>query len=264
MTTKGNATMTSELGVFPFGQPVKTLTQEDRTPKKVFVLGVYASAVHATWKDPDGKIIVQALAVASEPYIFWRGEDAVSYIPRIDPKAGSLTPASSNMNGPSGIALDELFLKPKGWNREDAWLCDIVPHSCCNQGQAKAIKNHYDPLIQKYGLQKATTQPVPDRLFNEERQAEILKELTNSQAKTIILLGDKPIEYFRKFFDDGQRTLSDFGETPEKYGKEHKVNIAGTAYEVLPLVHPRQASRLGAHSKKWYDLHMGWVGQRKG
>ena len=37
---------------FPFGETVKRLLQEDRTPKKVFVLGVYASAVHARWKKP--------------------------------------------------------------------------------------------------------------------------------------------------------------------------------------------------------------------
>ena len=35
---------------FPFGETVKPLAQLDRTPKKVFVLGVYASAVHARWK----------------------------------------------------------------------------------------------------------------------------------------------------------------------------------------------------------------------
>ena len=34
---------------FPFGEELKPLRQQDRTPKKVFVLGVYASAVHARW-----------------------------------------------------------------------------------------------------------------------------------------------------------------------------------------------------------------------
>lgn len=52
---------------FPFGQQVKKLIQEDRSPKSVFVLGVYASAVHARWIAPDGKTtVVTALAVASE------------------------------------------------------------------------------------------------------------------------------------------------------------------------------------------------------
>ena len=58
--------------LFPFGQKLHPLVQEDRTPKKVFVLGVYASAVHARWKK-DGQIVCQALAVASEPRIFWDG-----------------------------------------------------------------------------------------------------------------------------------------------------------------------------------------------
>ena len=34
---------------FPFGETVKPLVQEHRTPKKVFVLGVYENAVHARW-----------------------------------------------------------------------------------------------------------------------------------------------------------------------------------------------------------------------
>lgn len=58
---------------YPFGQTVRPLRQEDKSPKKVFVLGVYASAVHARWKK-DGKVICQALAVASEPHIFWDGD----------------------------------------------------------------------------------------------------------------------------------------------------------------------------------------------
>lgn len=33
--------------LFPFGQELHPLIQEDRTHKKVFVLGVYAGAVHA-------------------------------------------------------------------------------------------------------------------------------------------------------------------------------------------------------------------------
>ena len=55
--------------LFPFGQKLHPLIQADKSPKKIFVLGVYASAVHARWKS-DGRIICQALAVASEPRIF--------------------------------------------------------------------------------------------------------------------------------------------------------------------------------------------------
>ena len=68
--------------LFPFGQELHPLVQQDRSPKKVFVLGVYASAVHAKWKK-DGQIICQALAVASEPCIFWNGKDAKEIIDKI-------------------------------------------------------------------------------------------------------------------------------------------------------------------------------------
>ncbi len=61
---------------FPFGQKLLQVKQLDRSPKKAFVLGVYASAVHARWLDKKGKQIVSALAVASEPEIFWEGENA--------------------------------------------------------------------------------------------------------------------------------------------------------------------------------------------
>lgn len=97
---------------FPFGQPVRNVVQTDRTPKQVFLLGVYASAVHAKWVGKDNKLTVNALAVASEPYIFWRGEDSESIIRQIQilPELGKLLPASHQFHGPSGIALAELIL----------------------------------------------------------------------------------------------------------------------------------------------------------
>ena len=69
---------------YPFGEIVHPLIQQDRTPKKVFVLGVYASAVHARWKI-GSKTICPAMAVASEPRIFWDGnpEEAAEIISRI-------------------------------------------------------------------------------------------------------------------------------------------------------------------------------------
>jgi len=81
--------------LYPFGQQVHTLVQQDRTPKKVFVLGVYASAVHARWKK-DGKTICTALSVASEPRIFWDGniEEAKKIISKISipEEVGTLEP----------------------------------------------------------------------------------------------------------------------------------------------------------------------------
>jgi len=100
--------------VFPFGSQLQKVEQIDESPKKVFVLGVYASAVHAKWIGQDGKVKVNALAVASEPYIFWKGENAEKIIDKIPipEELGKLIPAYKRFNGPSGIALDELYLRP--------------------------------------------------------------------------------------------------------------------------------------------------------
>ena len=87
---------------YPFGQLILPLRQQDRTPKKVFVLGVYASAVHARWKQ-GSKIVCQALAVASEPRIFWDGnvEEAKAIISSIKMPdgIGHLEPAGAHLNG---------------------------------------------------------------------------------------------------------------------------------------------------------------------
>jgi hypothetical protein len=40
--------------IFPFGQKIKSLWQVVRAPRKVFILGVYASAVHAKWLNAKG------------------------------------------------------------------------------------------------------------------------------------------------------------------------------------------------------------------
>jgi hypothetical protein len=75
-----NISETVPNALFPFGQPLKLVKQQDRSPKKVFVLGVYASAIHAKWFSPDGKLLCIALAVASEPEIFWNGGNAAEII----------------------------------------------------------------------------------------------------------------------------------------------------------------------------------------
>mgnify|MGYP000866867592 CR=1 FL=1 len=254
----------SEKYYFPFGQELKKVEQNDRSPKKAFVLGVYASAVHARWIDKDGKQKVSALAVASEPEIFWRGENADSIIKKIEvpEDLGTLTvPTDPKLNGPSGRALDELFFKPLGLNRNTVWLCDLLPFSRVNENQRKAIEKYYNQeIIQKYKLTPATI-PLFDKkeLNSHSRRAEILKELEDSQAQTLILLGDLPIYWFLKFFDKGYSRLSQFGESMETYGKPHQRSINGRVYEVIPLCHPRQAGRLGSSSSKWGMLHDSWI-----
>lgn len=170
------------------------------------------------------------------------------------PSVGRLEPADA-LNGPSGRALDQCILQPLGVCRNDAWLCDLVPYSCANKNQARAIADRYAPLAGLHGLPEASIPSLPAELANDARKTAILEELRESQAKTLILLGDKPVQWFLKNFDARWGRLSDF----EGYGGLHSVQIDGMRLKVLPLVHPRQAGRLGSFSPKWYAAHAQWV-----
>jgi len=250
---------------FPFGERLHRLAQEDRRPKKVFVLGVYASAIHARWMK-DGTVICPALAVASEPRIFWDGNvnEAREIIGRIKIPAelGTLTPAGKNLNGPSAKVLDEQILTPLRFSREDAWLCDLLPESRINSGQKKAIERCYNKYIGQYGLKPVT---VPDRMSkfcDARRAAEILEELKESDARLLVLLGDIPIKQFLKTVADiPYSSLQEYVDL-YGYGNPTDVTIQGRTIKVLPLAHPRQIGALGTHSEKWYQMHQKWEKKR--
>lgn len=248
----------SSVGKFPFGQPVRRVVQEDRGAKCVFVLGAYASAVHARWVGPDGKTVVMALGVASEPCIFWRGDAAAEIIAKIDvPKeAGCLVPPAERLNGPSGRSLDEHYLDPLGIEREEAWLCDLVPHSCMNPSQGDAVRERYDPCARHLGLPASDWPAVPRVMADDARRQEILAELLESEAELLVTLGDPPLKWFGKAL--GTRpSVREYG-TGADYGVLHDIEVGGRAIRHLPLVHPRQAAGLGGHTVEWHEQHRLW------
>ncbi len=250
---------------YPFGQEVRRLVQEDQTPKKVFVLGVYASAVHARWIR-DGKTVCNALAVASEPRIFWDGnEDEARRIIgaiRIPEGVGELRLPQSNMNGPSAKALDEHILAPLGFTRQDAWLCDLLPESRLNPAQQKVIEERYNPLIERYGLNPVTVPHEDGKFCDELRRKEITSEILKSEAETLILLGDMPIrQYLRHVCELDFRNLREYAQK-NGYGTTLPVQIAGKKLNLLPLAHPRQISQLGRSSVAWYVAHRNWINDR--
>lgn len=248
-------------GSYPFGSPLRIVAQADRSPKRVFVLGVYASAVHAKWIGPDGKVLVKALVVANEPAIFWDGSGAdpiIASIP-VPPGAGRLESPGTLLNGPSGRALDTEILAPLGLGRADAWLCDLVPHTCLNASQDKAITRAYLPMMKKLSLPEVRLPRVPQRLADDARRAEVLGELASSRSDVLVLLGDEPIRHFLAVLLAGRRRrLSDFGKTRVTYGRLHEARIGGRVLQVLPLAHPRQIGALGTHVKEWRSLHGAW------
>ncbi len=250
---------------FPFGERLHRLVQEDKRPKKVFVLGVYASAVHARWMK-DGTVICPALAVASEPRIFWDGNEAeareIIVRIKIPAELGTLSPAGKNLNGPSAKVLDEQILAPLGFSRKDAWLCDLLPESRINSGQKKAIERCYNENIGKYHLNPVTVPERKSSFCDAQRAREILKEIEESDARLLVLLGDIPIKQFLKRVADIPYTSLQEYVDLYGYGNESDVIIGGRAMKVLPLAHPRQIGALGYHSNTWYQMHQEWEKNR--
>lgn len=246
---------------FPFGMPVERVEQVDLSPKRVFVLGVYSSAVHARWMLPEGRG-VRALAVASEPMIFWNGdpveaENIINAIP-LPPGCGRLVPAARQLNGPSGRSLDRDYLEPLGLKREDAWLCDLLPESRMNANQKEALSGDYADLVEAGKLSAATIPTVPSRYSDDARAAQVSHELEESKADVLITLGDLPLREFTSRFGTPRR-LAAFGRGESEYGRLHPLEIDGYSVRLLPLVHPRQAARLGGSSSAWTLLHAYWM-----
>lgn len=246
---------------FPFGEYVKRLEQQDKTPKEVFVLGVYASAVHARWIR-GGQTVCQALAVASEPYIFWDGDeseaDRIIRSIKIPGEVGTLVPPNKNLNGPSSKVLSENILKPLSVTRQQAWLCDLLPESRLNPNQLRVISEKYNPLIEAYGLNEVTVPPEDGKFCNDARCDEITNEILESRAKTIVLLGDIPIkQYLRKVCSLDFTDLRDYTKK-YGYGKPIRLKIADTTISVVPIAHPRQIGGLGRSNQFWFEEHRKW------
>lgn len=252
---------------FPFGQPIRPVAQTDRSRKRVFVLGVYASAVHAHWKDDQGRTLVRALAVASEPCIFWTGEGAADIIRAItfDPAAGSLESAGDLLNGPSGRTLDQRFLAPIGLTRSDAWLCDLLPESRLNQRQIDALQRaSYDGWVEKGVLPRVDYQAaaVPPDFLGSHRPEVIQAEIAAAEPEILVTLGDQPLkDLVGPLAGLGPRTLRSFGADPGTYGRLHPITLGGRRMMLLPLVHPRQAGALGRSTPEWRVAHDTWAEQ---
>jgi hypothetical protein len=73
----------------------------------------------------------------------------------------------------------------------------LTPKALSNLNQRNLINKFYEPVFEEYNLSKVT---IPkfyhSELNSEERRQDILGELFNSQAKTLILFGDLPIKLF--------------------------------------------------------------------
>lgn len=243
---------------FPFGRRhAATPPQRPSGKAEVFVVGVYASAVHAAWYGPEGGRLCQALAVAPEPWSFWDGEDAEErlqdIIAAMPLEAGRLVPARPQFNGPTGRALKEHYLEPLG--NPSSWITDLHPGYYVSEANAAAIEQHYKPLVEELGLPIAELPSRPPAVRpDQDRIDELEQEFLKSGAEVVVTLGNEPIPVL---FEEGRDRLS-MGD----YGRLEERRFLGRhAVQALHLVHPRQAAALGKSSKTWSRVHADWVQQ---
>jgi hypothetical protein len=176
---------------------------------------------------------------------------------------GTLEPARTNLNGPSAKVLDNQILAPLGFTRNDAWLCDLLPETRLNSSQINIIHKKYEPQAKFYGLNEVTIPRRPSTFCNKARSEEITSELEESQAETLILLGDIPIiQYMNRVAEVDYKSLQEYVDL-YGYGHYSQAAINGKTYSILPLAHPRQIGALGAHSEKWYRFHQEWENNQR-
>lgn len=109
-----------------------------------------------------------------------------------------------------------------------------------------------------------TIPKVPKRFADSERIDALVEELRLSNAEYLVTLGDVPLLEFFSKFDKRFSRLSALGQNPEEYGREHNITFGSKLVKLIPLVHPRQAGRLGSSSKGCGEPHDDWVRQRLG
>lgn len=125
-------------------------------------------------------------------------------------------------------------------------------------------KYYNKELIEQHGLKPATFPNFDKSELNLHiRHDEILSELEESKADTLIVLGDLPIYWFLRFHEKRYKKLSNFGDTEASYGQRHEIRVNDKPYNVVPLCHPRQAGRLGSSNAKWGKLHGKWINSRQ-
>jgi hypothetical protein len=109
-------------------------------------------------------------------------------------------------------------------------------------------------------LPEASIPPVPKRFASRERAEKIGEEFLRSRAPTLITLGDIPLKEFVCGLGLAKRaSIANFGIAPDQYGRRHSLRLEGHHFELLPLVHPRQAAKLGLHNPILAAVHDAWA-----
>lgn len=248
------------MSTYPFGRPAT-----DRPPHvprgdaDVFVLGVYASALHVRWQRPDGGVMVQALAVDDEPEVFWDGADAAERITTWRRDVGwqrGWGQVTSSGNGTSGRALADDVLDPLGTSLARCRVTDCLPRYLVKHGlgsQGQAMERVYGPFAAARGLPPVSlprrpSDPALVRQAVTEDRGSLLAQIRECGADTVVTVGQPAADVLAAVLGIDRVALRDDAD----YGREQAVRLGRGLLAWLPLKHP------GQRSTQWTRRHQEW------
>lgn len=249
------------MGTFPFGRPatVRPPRPAASGSARVFVLGVYPSALHVRWARPDGKVHVQSLAVDDEPEVFWDGADAVERVEQWKQQVGwqrSWGSATPSGNGTSGRGVLRDVLEPLGIAPEQSFFTDcyrryLVKHGTGSQGAA--MDRAYAPFAAARGLPlmhlpERPTDSALVRTAIAEDGGEIVAQLEESGADLVVTLGQPAADVLAAVTGAARPVL----RRDMSYGLERRLRAGRRLTRWLPLKHP------GQRSPAWEQHHQLW------
>jgi hypothetical protein len=243
---------------YPFGRPVTPRAPSASTPKPLFVLGAYPSAVHVEWHAPAPYSRVQAIAVDDEPSPFWDGADQVVVVEQWKAAIGfekgwGAASANARFNGPCGQKLANNLFGPLHVPVTDAWITDCLDTYRGSEGGSRRIMDTYNPWACSAGLPAASIAPHPSegaivREALAEHRRRLLDELATARPELIVTLGNAALRIMRELVEptDAPRTLA-----IESYGRECRARVRGQLVRWLPLAHPATPARYVAAHSEW-------------
>jgi hypothetical protein len=258
------------VGVFPFGRPnTERPALRSVREARLFVLGVYPSALHVRWRGPKGSMI-EALAVDAEPTVFWTGSsdedararllegwrDAVGF----DADDGAVSWAQ--LNGSSGKTLEQQVLVPLDIAWEHLWATDCFPWFLIKSGpkdQGARILDTYDPFALNGARRDiACLLPRPRHiatLIDADRRRQIRREIAESRAAWVMTLGQEAADVLAMAVDvDEQPGGLPLRAGDPEYGTPGRIRASGHRGRWLALAHPG-ATRQGA----WANRHAPFI-----
>ena len=278
------------MAVFPFGEAAGP--RPPRRPAadvaKVFVLGVYPSALHVRWTLPSARpeglpAVVGALAVADEPTVFWDGADADRLVAEWAERRGFRTGdglgdhgrVTAAGNGTSGRPVRDKALQRLGVDVRDVWFTDAVDSFFVKKGtagrnqQGDVIERVYNRFADsRNGLERADLpeRPSVDQLVElavTEHRARLRMELVEADAPILITLGEEARRVLAGIADEAAgpplTPLTRGPAVAAAYGRPGSVTIDNrTIGRWYALAHP------GNRDTYWAGLHASWTPEPAG